>query len=659
MVIHFMVGRLAHKLNPFADRSGITTGFGGSANTRTDRTIDLQRALLQHQQSGILPVVKKSGSIHAKLRTSPGVSFVPEEWVRAAMLVRCKSLLNGHSALRYDVIELMMTMLNENLTPLVPLRGSISASGDLQPLSYIAGALEGNPDMWVWTDDSTGGRDLIPADAAIAKARRVPITFGPKEGLAVLNGTAFSAGVAALALQEAHHLAILSQVLTAMGVEALSGTIASFDPFFARVRPHKGQAEAARHIRNFLCDSSLAKSEADQDSDVGLRQDRYALRTASQWIGPQLEDLSLAHEQMSVECNSTTDNPLLDIRDDTVHHGGNFQAASVTSAMEKTRLSLQMFGRMLFSQCTELINPATNNGLPPNLAADEPSTSYTFKGIDINVAAYMSELAFLANPVSSHVQTAEMGNQAINSLAMISARYTHQAIDVLSLICASYLYALCQALDLRAMNILFVDNVVREIYDLTYESLEYALKDEKDKEHLRDEIVKQILKQIPATTHLDSRERFEEVADSVQGSMVSLLCSLDKTKLEPNLDVLDLIREWNVRCAQRLSDLSVQTRKEYFEHPDATPYLGRASLKMYQYVRNDLSVPFHKGLADRPSKTNGAKLVGSNASAIYEALRDGNLYSVVINCLKENDGFDERASGEVSKATSESWDFSE
>ena len=633
---------------------GVTTGFGGSANTRTVRTIDLQRALLQHQQSGIVPVSKKPGSIHATLRTSSAVTFMPEEWVRGAMLMRCKSLLNGHSSLRYEVIEVLMTMLNENMTPLVPLRGSISASGDLQPLSYVAGAIEGNPDIWVWTDDANGGRDLIPADAALAKIKRSPQTFGPKEGLAVLNGTAFSTAVAALALQESHHLAVLSQVLTAMGVEALSGTPASFDPFFAQVRPHQGQAEAARHIRDFLLGSRLVKDEEETYGDDSLRQDRYALRTASQWIGPQLEDLALAHKQISVECNSTTDNPLLNIIDDTIHHGGNFQAASVTSAMEKTRLSLQMFGRMLFSQCTELINPAMNNGLPPNLSADEPSTSYTFKGTDINVAAYMSELAFLANPVSSHVQTAEMGNQAINSLALISARYTHQAIDVLSLMCASYLNALCQAFDLRAMNALFADNAVREMYDLTYETFEYAVKQGKDIESLRDEVLKQIQKQIPMTTHIDSSERFQQIADAVQGSMISYLCNLDKAKLDVNLDSLDLIREWNVRCAERLRDLFVHTRKEYFEHPDATSYLGKASVKIYRYIRNDLDVPFHKGLADCPSRTNGKKTIGTHNSIIYEALRNGPLYEVVLGCLREDDQAEQRAQGEVSNADCQS-----
>ena len=568
---------------------------------------------------------------------------MPEEWVRGAMLVRCKSLLNGHSAIRWELIAVIMTMLNENLTPLVPLRGSVSASGDLQPLSYIAGAMEGNPDIWVWADDGNGGRGLIPSNIALAKVRAVPQTFGPKEGLAVLNGTAFSTAVAALALQEANNLAVLSQVLTAMGTEALLGAVGNFDSFFARVRPHKGQAEAARNIRHFLHGSSLARIEdLTEKEEVGLKQDRYALRTASQWIGPQLEDLALGHEQISVECNSTTDNPLFDFEDHTVHHGGNFQAASVTSAMEKTRLSLQMFGRMLFSQCTELINPAMNNGLPGNLAADEPSTSYTFKGTDINVAAYMSELAFLANPVSSHVQTAEMGNQAINSLALISARYTHQAIDMLSLICASYLYSVCQALDLRVMNLLFIDNAVNEIRELTYEAFEYALEDDKDRKDLQALVIKHILEQIPKTTSLDSGDRFQHIADSTQGIIFSFLGQLDKATIKPDVELFGLVREWNVRCSARLQDIFLENRKTYFSKSDASQYIGRASLKMYTFVRNELKVPFHKGLADCPSKANGFKTVGGNASIIYEALRDGKLYKQMMGLLT----FDGHANGE-------------
>ena len=149
-----------------------------------------------------------------------------------------------------------------------------------------------------------------------------------------------------------------------MGVEALCGTDESFAPFIAAVRPHSGQVEAAHNIFFFLHGSKLTVSHSGTDhlvDDGSLRQDRYSIRTASQWLGPQIEDLNLAHEQLSIELNSTTDNPLIDSVGQRIYHGGNFQAMAITSAMEKTRRTLQVIGRMLFVQCTELINPVLNN----------------------------------------------------------------------------------------------------------------------------------------------------------------------------------------------------------------------------------------------------------------------------------------------------------
>jgi Aromatic amino acid lyase len=168
-----------------------------------------------------------------------------------------------------------------------------------------------------------------------------------------------------------------------------------------------------------------------------------------------LEDLVLTHHQVTIEVNSVTDNPLVYTDQKSMLHGGNFQAKAIISAMEKARQSCQTIGRMLSEQSAELINPMTNRGLPPNLVIDEPSESFIWKGTDIMVAALQSELGFLANPVGTHVQTAEMGNQAINSLALISARHTLDAVDVLTQLSAVHLIALCQTLDLRAININF------------------------------------------------------------------------------------------------------------------------------------------------------------------------------------------------------------
>ncbi len=193
--------------------------------------------------------------------------------------------------------------------------------------------------------------------------------------------------------------------------------------------------EAARTIGDHLKGSRLA---GDQEKDVfiyedqgELRQDRYTLRTAPQFLGPQIEDIISALNAVTIECNSSThcfsfnlielkpsncvatDNPLFNGETGEVHHGGNFQAMAVTNAMEKTRLALHHIGKLLFAQATELMNPTMNRGLPPSLAASDPSLNYHGKGLDIAVAAYTSELGFLANPVSTHIQSAEMHNQAV------------------------------------------------------------------------------------------------------------------------------------------------------------------------------------------------------------------------------------------------------
>ena len=640
----------------------MTTGFGGSADTNTRSLAALQTGLIQMQLSAVLPVQPGNRPIYSTPQRRAVFSngdtlatlTIPEAWVRGAMLVRCNSLLRGHSAVRLSVMEALVKLLQNDIVPLVPLRGSISASGDLCPLSYVAGTLEGNPDVYVWSGKPTD-RKLISADVALQQLGITPISFGPKEALGILNGTAVSVSVAALAQHQADNLAVFSQVLTAMGVEALSGTIESFDPFIAAVRPHRGQVEVARNVLSFLNGSKLTRSE-ESDSKAGdghLRQDRYALRTASQWIGPQLEDLILAREQLEVELNSTTDNPLFDVSTRKVHHGGNFQAVSVTSSTEKIRLALQMIGKLIFAQSTELLDTHLNNGLPPNLAADEPSLSYTLKGVDINMAAYMSELAFLANPVSSHVQSAEMSNQALNSLALISARYTHMAIDILSLMSSAYLYSLCQALDLRTMNLLFVEKLKPAVEELTtsifgrfFASDAFAA--------LQSSLWTSMSHGLEITTTKDSSDRFTAVAQCAQPALIEALSSPSHTPINgiltngvngtkhsspPNL--LSLLSSYTNKLAALIKQTFLTNRETYLAHPDATPYLGAASKRMYKFVREDLQVPFHRGLVDHPTSNGGddksrqLKNTGSQISIIYEALRDERLIEPVMACLRD------------------------
>lgn len=612
-----------------ANRPGVNTGFGGSADVRSSRLADVQSALLQHQHFGVL----SKADIGDTRSQSESSSAMPSDWVRGTMLVRANSVARGHSAVTVHVIQSIIRLLSEKLTPVIPLRGSISASGDLSPLSYIAGTLTGNHDIYVSNQDGS----IMSADVALQNIDLKPIRLGPKEGLGLINGTAASAAVASLAIYEAQQLAVLSQILTAMATEALLGTAASFDPFLGQARPHRGQVEVAANITSFLQNSTLTRGlhpEGVKRHVTALYQDRYALRTASQWLGPQLEDLELAHEQISVELNSTTDNPLIDTEHGQIHHGGNFQAAAITAAMEKTRLSLQMMGRLMFAQSSELINPTLNNGLPPNLAADEPSTSFTFKGIDIGMAAYTSELGFLSNPVSSHVQSAEMHNQAVNSLALISARYTQEAIKLVSLMSASYLYTVCQALDLRVMQSIFLERLESELCNMVTDIF--------GKELAPDECGALFSKIWPALEESwlalstkDASDRAQSAVRATTAHLIEAFMGLPQGKRDW---AFDAVGAWQIRSGIKLLSTYEATRDAFFRSQPTAEYLGHAAKIMYNHVRHTLGVPFHRGLQDDPTQPvkddRKRATLGSWISVIHEDLRSGGLHNVMMECCQ-------------------------
>ncbi|ORX97290.1 phenylalanine ammonia-lyase [Clohesyomyces aquaticus] len=618
---------------------GINTGFGGSADTRCSpgEMHTLQRSLLQHLNCGVLPM-PGGGSDTTSMS-------LKEEWVRAAILIRANSLARGHSAVRPKVIESLVTLLLYDVIPLVPLRGSISASGDLSPLSYIAGALEGNPDIPCWIG-SQGSRALVSAPEALASIGLSPITFDPKEGLGLVNGTAVSCAVATLTLHSMHNLVLLSQLLTAMNVEAILGTSTSFAPFISAVRPHPGQSEVASIILSALSGSQLAEPLFEQHatSSHGLFQDRYSLRTAPQWLGPFIEDLLLAHRQLEVEMNSTTDNPLIDPSTGLIYHGGNFQAVSVTSAMEKSRLAAQAVGRMLFAQFTEMLNPATNRGLPPNLCADDPSTSFTMKGLDTAMASYISELSFLGNPVHNHVVSAEMGNQSVNSLALVSARYTDTAVEILTLMCATTLYAACQALDLRAMERKFAKELEDAFTNLILDQLDGGDLDDKTLASLSKTAISYILQEMPKTTTMDTKQRFGKI---LWGSLADLVQTVAEEELVVDLGTLVGFIDQAAEVTEALYD---DVRQRYlFQDADVSDLLGRASRRLYRYVRHDLGVPMHRGVIDHPVSAPQLPLPGRNAAG--NVIANGNLRheEIIVNGQThgsgETDGWRKRTIG--------------
>ncbi|OAP60694.1 phenylalanine ammonia-lyase [Fonsecaea erecta] len=638
---------------------GINTGFGGSADLRTNDPPALQRALIQHQQSGVL--TPRDLAAESDGHEETGSHSLPSSWVKGAMLVRCNTNIRGHSAIALQIADTLVEFVRRDMTPIVPLRGSISASGDLMPLSYIAGVLQGNPDTFVRTGK---GRDfkVMNARNAFAEIQRLnledeakhgkqlvngrrieyePIVLGPKEGLALVNGTAPSAAVACLALYETNQLAVLSQLITCLSSEALAGNVEWTHPYIAEIRPHPGQIEVSQNQRSFFHGSKLVEglNQVNRYKE-GIVQDRYSTRTSSQWVGPLLEDLLHASEQLKIELNSTTDNPIVNLKTREVHCGGNFQATSVTMVAERIRLCLQMVGKMLFAQTSELINPAYNNGLPPNLAADDPSLSFFAKGVDINMAAYQSELAFLANPVSSHVQSAEMHNQGINSLALISARYAMQSVEIVQLMSASAIYVGLHGVDLRSMHVTFLSQF-KGVADATIRRV-FGWVEDNGKKLLTDVIWGSIRKTWYATASSDAGDRCESVA---------------KATVEPILSCLDRFghqgshqerfarehKAWVDKLQKVMYDAFLLHRASFFDRPSTAEYLGQGTKALYRFVREDLGVPFHRGhvedavvrdsMADRPVKT-----IGSWISVIYEAVRDGRLYTSVMEAMQKGTG---------------------
>ncbi|KAF8581483.1 phenylalanine ammonia-lyase [Ramaria rubella] len=640
--------------NANASMYGVTTGFGGSGNTRVKEAPKLQQVLIKGLQAGIIPPPAKN--LPDLAPGAPVIPYnqqekdeqdlqalgvesllMPESWTKGALTIRLNSLIRGHSGCRYEVLTALHQLLVKNITPCPPLRMTVSASGDLGPLAYIAGAVTGEGKALVWAGEGAA-RTRIPAPLALQQHNLCPLPFHPKEGLAIVNGTAPSCSAASAALHDAHFVFLLGQALTALCVEALNGTLESFVPFLHDIaRAHPGQIEVAANIRRALQGSGLVVEHDEGDPEHRLRQDRYSLRTAPQWLGPQIEEALSAHYTITQEMNATTDNPIIDARPPAERGanepwsgnlcGGNFQGTSLTVALEKLRVGLQHVGRIAYSQIVELGQPSMNRGLAPDLAASEPSLDYGQKALDLAASSYLAELSFVSNTVSNHVQAAEMHNQSINSLALVAARYTATAVQLVQMILANELFSLCQAVDLRAIYAPFFATMRTHIVEAVKAHVQPSLSAE-DAEALVKLLYAQARVSFGQTSTLDTAERFPTLVRPLLADVFTFLHAPTRASTTYTFSAA----AFHTTLARACSATWLANRDAYFARENgsgsAAPLLGRTQY-LYEWVRGTLGVPMRMGIDVDREETD------AQVSRIYEGIVRGDVNGVLLDVFAE------------------------
>jgi len=413
---------------------GVTTGFGGMAD------VSISPADAVALQENLIWFLKSE----AGRRLS-------DEDVRAAMLIRANTQLIGLSGLRLELVRRLVRFLNAGITPHVREFGSIGASGDLVPLACITGALIGlDPCFRV----DYKGED-IDALTALSRLGLPRLHLQPKEGLAMVNGTAIMAGMAATCMYDARLLLRLAMGAHAFFVQALKGSNQSYAPFIHRYKPHPGQQWAATAMLALLDGSKLIRDELGGvrvHRQGELIQDRYSLRCLPQFLGPVVDGVAAISRQVAVEINSATDNPLIDVEGGQEFHGGNFLGQYIGVGMDQLRYFLGLLTKHLDAQIALLVSPAFSNGLPPSLIGNpERSVNMGLKGLQICGNSIMPLITYLGSPLADRFAThAEQYNQNINSLGQGSAGLARQAIEAMQQFMAIALLFGIQAVDLRS-----------------------------------------------------------------------------------------------------------------------------------------------------------------------------------------------------------------
>ncbi len=401
---------------------GVNTGFGKLASTRIAPadTAQLQRNLILSHCCGV------------------GEPLAADK-VRLMMALKLVSLGRGASGVRWAVITQIEQMLARGVTPVVPSQGSVGASGDLAPLAHMAAVMIGE-------GEATLKGTRLPGAKALKQAGLEPIVLGPKEGLALINGTQFTTACALAGLFDTWRLAEASIVVAALTTDAIMGSTA---PLLAEVhdlRGHAGQIDVAREMRNLMQGSEIRDSHREGDSRV---QDPYCIRCQPQVLGAALDVLRMAARTLEVEANAVTDNPLVLSEAGRIVSGGNFHAEYVGFAADQIALAIAEIGAIAQRRVALMVDPALSHNLPPFLTPD-PGLNSGFMIAEVTTAALMSENKHLANPCVTDSTPTSANQEDHVSMAAHGALRLARMGQNLSVILGVELLCAAQGVEARA-----------------------------------------------------------------------------------------------------------------------------------------------------------------------------------------------------------------
>ena len=419
---------------------GVTTGYGDSCTVTVppDLVAELPHHLYTFHGCGL-------------------GEFLSEEQTRAVLVTRLASLCRGYSGVSIVLLEQLTAFLAKDILPLIPSEGSVGASGDLTPLSYVAAALCGGREVMY-------AGERMPSAEALAEAGLKPIRLRPKECLAIMNGTSVMTAIACLAYDRAEYVAQLATRITSMASVSLDGNAHHFDETLFSVKPHTGQQLTAARIRADLASGRATRNER-------RLQDRYSIRCAPHVIGVLQDALTWMRVWIENELNSANDNPIIDAEGERVLHGGHFYGGHIAFAMDALKTAVANVADLLDRQLALMVDTRFSHGLPSNLSGatgSRAAINHGLKAVQIGTSAWAAEALKQTMPASVFSRSTESHNQDKVSMGTIAARDCVRVLELTEQVVAALLIAVRQGVWLRGKqaDLTLTDSLTQHLAEL-------------------------------------------------------------------------------------------------------------------------------------------------------------------------------------------------